>query len=156
MTGETGGLFEERVLGVCAVVARRGDYLPYDAAMEVVLTARQPPIRTPTVTRILRELRILLGETIQFRSALGSVLDYMHGVDGVFVFDGVTVTIDVTKNTAKDATKADVLVCEEDLGDLPALARRIAREFERRLGRAQVSPSPVQRNRNPALHAGRR
>jgi hypothetical protein len=136
-TGETGRLFERRILGECIAVAA-GEYLTRRNALEAARNG-QPPVKTPTRARLERELRSLLDDTVRVRTAVGSVADYCHGVDGFIDFNGLVVTIDVTINPNKDAGKADMVVCEDDLIDLPALARRIAREFESRLNRAARS-----------------
>lgn len=51
---------------------------------------------------------------LKLYTAVGSQLDYWHGIDGFFEFkhEGKTirVTIDVTSNPQKDKTKADVLL----------------------------------------------
>ena len=137
-TGYTGHLFEEEVLGLNLAVASRDDYLPYATALEVARKG-QPPLKTPTRARIERELRSLLGDAVRVRTAVHTVLDYKHVVDGFIDFEGMVVTIDLTMNPSKDVTKADFVVCEDDLIDIAALAGRIAREFESRRRRMAAS-----------------
>lgn len=132
--GYTGHLFEEEVLGVCK--ASHCGYLRWqDATAEV--RKNQPRTATPVASKLCGELRKKLpGVDIRFYTAVGSTLDKMHSVDGFFEFEGkVTVTLDLTMNPEKDACKADVLVCERDLADLPALAYRVARELQTKLSR---------------------
>ena len=133
-SGYTGHLFEEEVLGRCRTT-HRGYMRWNDAAAEV--RKSQPRAMTPTASKLQSELRKKLpGIDIRFYTAVGSTLDRMHSVDGFFEFEGkVSVTLDLTMNPDKDCCKADVLVCESDLADLPALAYRVARELQTKLSR---------------------
>ncbi len=133
-SGYTGHLFEEEVLGKCQST-HRGYMRWHEAAAEV--RKNQPRTTAPVASKLCGELRKKLpGIDIRFYTAVGSTLDLMHSVDGFFEFEGtVSVTIDLTMNSAKDCCKADVLVCESDLADLPALAFRVARELQTKLSR---------------------
>jgi hypothetical protein len=132
--GYTGHLFEEEVLGKCTITHR--GYMRWQEAAQLV-RKNQPHVMTPVATQLQAELRKKLpGIDVRFYTAVGSTLDKMHSVDGFFEFEGkVTVTIDLTMNPHKDACKADVLVGQGDLSDLPAVAHRVARELQIKLSR---------------------
>lgn len=132
--GYTGHLFEEEVLGTCTVTHR--GHMKWRDAVDVV-RKNQPRIATPVAAKLESELRKKLPNVdVRFYSAVGSTLDRMHSVDGFFEFEGVViVTLDLTTNPHKDACKADLLVNESDLEDLPALAGRVARELVSKLAR---------------------
>jgi len=51
-------------------------------------------------------------EKIKFYSALNTPLDFLHGVDAFLDIDGVTITLDATKNTQKGEHKADFIIKE--------------------------------------------
>ena len=133
-TGYTGHLFEREVLGECRAAAR--GHMGYREAAELVRKS-QPTKKTSTATRLEAEVGKRLGGAVKFFTAVGSAMDLFHGTDGFFQFEGFIVTIDVTMNPNKDSGKADVIICEDDLVDLTALAGRIAREFTTKQRRAQ-------------------
>lgn len=133
--GLTGHLFEEKVLGTCKV-SHRGYMVWKEALAEVC--KNQPAKKAPIASNLESEVRKQVPKHIdvQFYTAVGSTLDKMHSVDGFFIFEGVvTVTIDLTKNTQKDACKADLLVIPADLDDLAALAGRVVRELTMKVAR---------------------
>ncbi len=132
VSGYTGHLFEEEVLGRC--LARHRGYMRWREAVGAV-RENQPRKKTPVVARLEGEVGRLLGGTCAFFSAVGSALDVFHGVDGFFEFEGEVVTIDLTMNPLKDSTKADLLVTSEEIAETSALAGRIARELGARLRR---------------------
>lgn len=59
--------------------------------------------------------------------AIGSRLDYFHGVDAFFAIGSIIVTIDVSLNKTKE-TKADVLVYKKKYYFFPYL-KRVAQEI---------------------------
>lgn len=120
-----GHCFEVEVLGRCKVSYK--GYLSRREAFAEVERAPQTK-RTDFVIAIQREFE-RQGLCVPFYTAVGSALDYHHGVDGFFEFRGVVVTIDVTMNPEKSIAKADVVVHPDDLADIPLLAARIGREL---------------------------
>ncbi len=132
---ETGRLFERRVIGECTV-SYQGHLCWKEAAAQV--RKNQPKQLPKNATDLLAEVRRQTKADVQFYTAIGSALDYFHGVDGFFEFAGFVVTIDVTKNPHKDCGKANMVVCEDDLEDLPALAGRVVREFVTQARRAGI------------------
>ncbi len=117
--------FEVECLGRCQ--ARYSGYLSWTEAAEQV-RKHQPAKKTKMVAALEREFE-RRGVPARFCTAVGSAMDYHHGVDGYFDFCGVMVTLDVTKNAEKTVGKADVVVHPDDLADIPVLAARIGREF---------------------------
>ncbi len=136
MHGETGRMFERRVLGEC-----KASYKGYMTRREAAALVRrhQPRQVAGDAANLLAEVRRQTKSAVQFFTAVGSAMDYCHGVDAFFEFAGLIVTIDVTKNSAKDAGKADLVVCEDDLSDISALAARVVREFVGQARRAGVA-----------------
>lgn len=130
--GITGHLFEEEVLGRCRV--RHNGYLRWREAATLA-RASQPTCQTATVALLERIVSKKIGAAVRCFTAIGTPLDYFHGVDGFFEFHGTVVTIDVTHNPHKDTGKADLIVHPDDLGDLSELAARVAREFATKLSR---------------------
>ena len=131
-SGYTGLLFEEEVLGRCRATAR--GYMKWSEALHFA-RANQPAQKTPTMRQLERTVRELTGTAATFYTAVRTPLDLYHGVDGWFEFRGAVVTLDVTRNPHKDSGKAHLIVHEDDVGDLAALAGRIARELGMQLSR---------------------
>lgn len=123
----TGHLYEVEKLGRCTATSR--GYMKFRASLDFA-RAHQPRSKRQVAAQLEREVSKRLGGWCDFYTAVRTPLDVYHGVDGFFELDGIVVTVDVTMNSRKDSCKADVLVCREDLADLPALAGRIAREFK--------------------------
>lgn len=131
--GYTGHLFEEEMLGTCKAPYR--GYMSWRDAAEMV-RKNQPTKKTETVTNLEKEVGKQLGEVVKFYTAVRSSMDMFHGTDGFFEFHGFVVTVDVTTNLHKDSGKADIIIHQDDLGDLTALAGRISREFKSKERRA--------------------
>ncbi len=131
--GCTGRLYEVEVLGQCAAPYR--GYMQWREAITLV-SKSQPHTKTPFAARLEREVSVLLGKPAAFFTAVRSVLDVKHGVDGFFEFSGIVVTFDLTLNPHKDVAKADLIIGKEDVENVAECARRIAREFRTRLARA--------------------
>lgn len=131
--GYTGHLFEEEVLGRCLAQAR--GYMRWREAAEAVRKS-QPRQKKPIAVRLETEVSRKLGGRCALYTAVRSAMDLFHGVDGFFEYEGVVVTIDLTMNPHKDSSKADLLVCRDELDDINTLAGRIAREFTSRQRRA--------------------
>ena len=123
MTGVTGGLFQWSVLGRELATTVRG-YMPFQKAMTL---ARRLAVWDPTdpEPNMANTLHFHVCETlgvedyslVRFYSALGTPLDWFHGVDCWIEFDGRVVTIDLTINGYKNCHKADVVIHPEDLED---------------------------------------
>lgn len=109
-----------------------------DAVSEV--RKNQPTLRTPTAAKLSTMVTEQLGKPVRFYTAVRSCADVLHGIDGFFeiVGEGTIVTIDLTLNSNKDACKADLLVCLDDVRNLPALAARITGKFQTKMRRAAV------------------
>lgn len=125
MTGLTGRLFEWSVLGnPLATPENLRGYMPYNRAMTL---AKNLAVWDPTdpAPRQANNLHFYVCEAlgvedysqVRFYSALGTPLDFYHGVDCWVEFGGRVVTIDLTANIHKDHHKADVVVHPEDLED---------------------------------------
>lgn len=133
--GYTGHLFEKEILGTC-LVAHRG-YMRWQDAAEMV-RKNQPRMKTRVAERLEGEVSRQFGKRVTLFTAVGSTLDCMHGVDGFFEFEGAVVTIDLTTNPHKDSTKADLLVHQDDIENLPHLAGRVVREMKTKMVRRRA------------------
>jgi hypothetical protein len=130
--GLTGHLFESQVLGECRV-KWDGSYRSYASSMELV-RANQPGDPMDPATRTANDLHALVAEQLGlddyaklgFYTAVRSPLDFFHGVDAFFEFQGVVVTMDLTLNPHKDEAKAHIVIHPKDLENLPFLAAWIA------------------------------
>jgi len=118
--GTTGRIFQEEVLGSC-VVRAHGKMKFYASLKEVLANQPANTFKQNTeahrfYTAVYNRVRDvgLDPKKLQVRSAIGSNLDW-HGVDGVFTYEGIIVTVDCTINPHKDSTKARVLVTGDDL-----------------------------------------
>ncbi len=128
---QDGADFEVEVIGSATI--KFTGYMTFAAAVQAVRT-HQPARKTATVVALEREFE-RRGMKVPFYTAVGSSLDFHHGVDGFFEFNGVVVTVDVTINPTKEVAKADLVVHPDDLENLPALAARVAAEFVRKIER---------------------
>ena len=102
---------------------RHNGYLTYASSLEVVKATQgnndptdpEWPFANDLHATIAQELCPDAYDQLKFYTAIGSPLDFYHGVDGVIEFsveggDALLVTIDVTTNPEKDAYKADIIV----------------------------------------------
>jgi hypothetical protein len=114
--GVTGRQFEEEFGR--AVVAWNGEYTPYRQSLRQVLGSQKPNAALCEQGEALRqETAKALGvdaSQVTGYSAIGSCLDKKHGVDIVFSFQGLVVTVDVTLSR-KERYKADVIVGQDDV-----------------------------------------
>jgi len=131
--GYTGHLFEEEVVGRCRVIHR--GYMRWRDAAKLARES-QPARKTPTAARLEREVSQQFGKAVQFFTAVGTPLDFFHGVDGFFEFEGFVVTIDLTMNPHKETGKAHMVIQQGDLDDISRLAGFIAREMQTQMRRA--------------------
>lgn len=110
-------------------VKREGDYAPYEKMLRLI-REYDPVDPTNPDKEFAKELRMAVIEelglddeewdNIKYHSAVGTILDKMHGVDAFIEYVDpksdtvvVTVTMDITKNPNKDTYKADVIINEE-------------------------------------------
>ncbi len=131
VSGYTGHLLEEEVLGSCKV--SWSGYMSFKAAKELARN-HQPKILCPCAERfknaVARELNV---DPLQVRlfTAVGSPLDEIHSVDGWFEFNGLTVTFDVTMKLTKTRYRSDVVVyLQNGDDDMTSAARDIAAAFK--------------------------
>ena len=132
-TGYTGKLFEGEVLGECKVAW--DGYMSYKGSMELV-RENQPWDPSDPESRVANDLHASVAitagiedfEELKLFTALGTPLDYFHGVDAWFEFRGSVLTVDVTTNRHKDEYKADMVIHLDDLDEenLSETAARIA------------------------------
>jgi hypothetical protein len=141
--GYTGRLLEAEVLPQCTDTLTC--HLPYKVAMARV-RMNQPAGWNPKdpASKCMNNFHTLVAEALETTdyselklfSAVGSPLDFFHGVDAFFEFQGRIVTIDVTKNPHKLEGKADFILQEcvlEDEIALQAYAEGIAKCFSKRV-----------------------
>ncbi len=132
-SGYTGHLFEREVLGTCLVKWDGTTHLSFSQSMELVRNNQPSDPSDPeprTINDLHAHIAVSLGlddwSALKFYTAVGSLLDVKHGVDGFFEFAGRVVTLDLTINPHKDEWKADMIIHPADLDDLPLLAKDIA------------------------------
>lgn len=141
--GYTGRMLEADVLPRCTETLTC--HLPYRTAMARV-RMNQPQgwnVSDPS-SKCMNNLHTFIAETLeltdyselQLFTAVGSPLDFFHGIDAFFEFQGKIVTIDVTKNPKKFEGKADFILQESVLEDeivLQTIAESIAKCFSKRV-----------------------
>ncbi len=119
--GITGRDLEQTVLGSCKAQAH--GKMTFYAASKLVRNANNQPFDPHRPTGEARRLRDAVAkemgiEPVQLGiyTAVGSNLDYNHGVDGFFAFNGLVVTLDVTMCPEhKPLRGADVLISHLDV-----------------------------------------
>lgn len=117
----TGKQIESDALPRCSWQSK--DYLPYQKALTLVKESQSwDPTDPPT--RALNDLHYLLAEVLEVElgevkvySAVGSPLDYFHGVDLFLEFGEVTITVDLTANPKKIEHRADFIIQADVLED---------------------------------------
>lgn len=67
-----------------------------------------------------------VNEVLRFYTAIGSSLDILHGIDGVFELGEYQVTVDLTLNPEKVNGKADVIILADDEEGLNEEAVKVA------------------------------
>lgn len=137
MDGYTGRLYEEEFFGVCAGRAR--GYMTWRESMAFAKEF-QPKGWNPSEpnTKMANNLhaRVCMAieericedldwEKVKLFSAIGTPLDWYHGIDAWFEFEGTVVTIDLTVDQNKQSSKAN-LVIHPGEDELPNLIRHIA------------------------------
>jgi hypothetical protein len=123
-----GSFFEATTLGKCKLPCDN-KYLPRPKAMDLV-RKHQPSTKPNAVCKLVQEVAKLVKVQVQFFTAVGSVLDEFHSIDGFFLFGEIDVTIDLTKNTRKCSGRADLIVREEDFENIAQLAASIVSEYK--------------------------
>jgi len=123
----TGGLAEQEVFGKIEYLAKdfrkpEGKYLSYNEAKKIAKqnqpydpTDPEPDFANGLHATVAEKLGLDDYQDLGFYTAVGSVLDYLHGVDGFFEYKtkdkgAIVVTMDITINPRKDSCKADVLI----------------------------------------------
>lgn len=150
MRFETTGKIIERELFGEAEFERLKKFPEYQKYYEAMQTARelQPgdpkDPKTDFAYEVLVQLEKILGaeDAVGFYTAVGTLLDVRHGVDGWFEHDdGSRATVDLTRDPRKGSSRADIVfpvphdgldrqVSEQEfLGHAQALAERIAELF---------------------------
>lgn len=129
----TGRLLEIEFFGPC-LWEWGPEYMPYRKAMARV-KGSQPWDPTDPQPRMANDLHayvcIAIGlkdwSEVALYTAVGSPLDFFHGIDGFFEFHGKVVTLDVTADPHKDEHKADVIIQLGDIdGGMEKIGQRIA------------------------------
>ncbi|SRR6056297_1359886 len=122
MNGYTGRIFEEEVLGEIHLSWDGDGYMTYNKALEYVKENQEwdptdPDTRTANDLHALTALDLEIEDwnKLLLYNAVSSPLDYYHGVDCFFEFEGEIVTIDLTVNPSKVIYKADLVLHPDDL-----------------------------------------
>lgn len=137
-----GKIFEYNVLGtaVDCVQAEHVQYLPYQAAVTDVKNHQatgwdptDPPTRITNDLHAHVALMLALDDWSELKlySAVGHCLDYFHGIDAFFEWQGHTATLDLS-TTRKERFKADFVFTPkhvENQGALQELAKQVARRL---------------------------
>lgn len=113
----TGKTVEQELFGRSERLGRTPEYLKYRQAMDLVRKLQPGDPKDPKsdfayeVFVTVEKLLAIKGEDkLSFYTAIDSLLDHMHGVDGWFeLADGRRVTVDLTTNPNKATGKADII-----------------------------------------------
>jgi len=123
-SGVTGHLLEHEMLG-SGHYSEEGEYQPYREAMRYV-KEHQPFDPSDPAPRFANDVHATIADMLgledysqlKFFTAVSSLLDKCHGIDGFFELEDadnphkvLRVTIDITKNPAKgEDYKADIII----------------------------------------------
>ncbi|MCR4279667.1 MAG: hypothetical protein NUV78_02955 [Candidatus Zambryskibacteria bacterium] len=133
----TGSEIEEEVVGRC-MLKWNGKHVPYQQSMRSVMANQpwdpsdpEPKFANDLHASVALALKLDDWSRLKLYTAVGSPLDYYHGVDCFFEFEGLIVTIDVTVNPNKLEYKADLVLNVSDLETAlivgpPAIAQLMA------------------------------
>ena len=115
---------KKKIAGIHAALEHDG-FLPYDQAMRILKLIQPYEDPSNPDSQFSKDLMNMIAEKlglkeenrdkIKIYTAVGSPLDHKHGIDAFITFDDddlgeIIVTLDLTKNSNKDYTKADVLL----------------------------------------------
>jgi hypothetical protein len=136
---ESGYIWEEQVFRVSSKMFAKPVYLSWQDAVSDAIE-RQKDLRwNPTKPRtsvgkemfecVQSYLPKYLADKLQFFCAIGTALDWYHGVDGFFEIDGFLVTIDLVYSEKQQA-KADILFSKKEAN---ILLWRVCLEIAQRL-----------------------
>jgi len=139
---QAGKDLEMAVLGAPKIrdLKNTGNYMKFDDAVAYVKSLEQPTRKSDAITKLRKrvaELCRLHPHQIGFYSAVGTPLDFYHGVDAFFEKSGQIVTMDVSMRD-KEIQKATVLLpVEYDAEggvkiadeDIERASRKIVHEF---------------------------
>lgn len=166
----TGRVLESELLGETegAVERNKAEYQSYREAMsEVKAFEQKGTYFVRDLTERLTTIMAVPAETVRFYTALGTTLDYFHGIDGFFELDingnTLVVTVDVSlREKPRDEYKADVLIYidEDNLDQLEhesqyrlmidKLARDVVKSFSLQAGEELGVNNYVRRRRKAA------
>lgn len=129
----TGGILEEELLGKIENENEVGlknlkEYIKYQQAIDLVKKIQpadsdpsdpEPYFASDLFAGLAEDLEIEDYGQLRYYTAVGSRMDFFHGVDAFFEWeldDGrvIRVTIDLTKNSEKDEYKADLVIQVND------------------------------------------
>ena len=132
--GYTGKLWEEEIIGHCTHIVMK--YTSYENSMNIVkksqpwdTTDPQPRFANNLHANVAMALGIEDWSQLQFYTAVGSPLDYFHGIDCFFEFQGHVVTIDVTTNPDKDEYRADFIL-QRDTDEQEIFCKEVANALQ--------------------------
>lgn len=101
--------------------AKLEGWIPFNDAKDLVISSTLPlklkrPFANELRTEVAKKLN-LDPSRVRFFSAIGTPLDLFHGTDAIVRYleengTPIDITLDVTKNSAKDQSKARVLVTD--------------------------------------------
>jgi hypothetical protein len=142
-----GTFFEVQILDRCTFLNH--DYFSYRRSLQIARESQprgwdpcDPHIQAANDLHyfVFEAMGIEEIESLKLYTALNTPLDYYHGVDCFFEFNGEVVTIDLTLNLNKPDVKADVRIDDQIIDDdknirenyMKELAREIAKDFMRK------------------------
>ena len=139
MNGYTGRLFEEEVLG--EIHLSWDGYMTYRDSVKYVKEHQEWDPTDPSTDKA-NDLHALVAidldledfDELKLYNALDTPMDYFHGVDCFFEFEGEIVTIDLTVNPSKITYKADLVLHPDDLEKkgIKNIAHLISYMFQKR------------------------
>lgn len=144
---QAGNDLEAGLFGVAIIpkAERVDEKISFDAALAYARKHQPDQLRRSPVLSKLRNAVAMFSDNVRtpvrFFTAVGTPLDYQHGIDGWFEQDGVIVTLDVSMRE-KESLKADVLLVASmdedgkihiDERELLAAAKKIGDLLNRRM-----------------------
>lgn len=138
-----GALWEQEVFGQAACDRDQPPYRQFDSALSEVLTVNwqktvqhwdpdkpSTEIGYQLFQAVESFLPVLPQRVLRLYSAIGSALDYYHGIDGVFYWRGQKAYIDLTVNDDKISKSSHIFIFHRfDLVNIHILASKIAKRL---------------------------
>ena len=127
----SGSEFEKTIFGECKWKKSISNYIPKRECVKKIIEKGESD--EPTIKFIIKKASSRLKKPVRAYSALGSPLDWWHGIDGFFICSNHIITADATLNKNKVEKKADIMIRMIDIENPYKLINAIVEIFSFKL-----------------------